>query len=136
MQSVVADAGLAPDGGLYVPESFPLLSPADFDGADTFAQIAARFLAPFLVGDVLRVQLEVICHDAFRFNLPLARLGPQAHVLELYWGPTAAFKDIGASFLAECIQRRISSIGDTHAHGRTVRSGALTRIASSARHSG
>ena len=50
-------AGLAPDGGLYMPEAWPSFAPADFDGCNSTAEIAARMLAPFFAGDVLAPQL-------------------------------------------------------------------------------
>ncbi|UXI69795.1 threonine synthase [Tahibacter amnicola] len=99
-------AGLAPDGGLYVPAVLPQLSTADFAGADTLPAIATRLLTPFFAGDPLASDLDAICTRAFDFPAPLKPLStPQDHVLELFHGPTAAFKDFGARFLAECLSR-------------------------------
>ncbi len=99
-------AGLAPDGGLFVPESLPSLSIADFNGAETLGDIGARLLAPFFAGDALASELPAICREAFDFPTPLEPLTePGSHVLELFHGPTAAFKDVGARFLAACLQR-------------------------------
>jgi threonine synthase len=101
--------GLAPDGGLYVPERFPAFRPTDFDGAATLAEVAERLLAPFFAGDVLAERLKEIVHDAFNFPAPLKRLGlatGRLSVLELFHGPTAAFKDFGARFLAACLERQ------------------------------
>lgn len=86
-------AGLAPDGGLYVPESFPVWNGGDFD--------AASILSPFFKGDVLESHLSSICNQAFNFKIPLKNNGDFS-VLELFHGPTAAFKDVGARFLSEC----------------------------------
>jgi threonine synthase len=97
--------GLAPDGGLYVPESWPALDPARLDGAGSYARAAAVFLEPFLAGDRLAPELPAICERAFDFPVPLAPLDETTSVLELYHGPTAAFKDFGARFLAECFAR-------------------------------
>lgn len=97
--------GLAPDGGLYVPETFPDLSPEDFDGCDTIERIAERLLAPFFDGDVLEPELAAICDDTFGFPVPLRDLGRNTSVLELFHGPTAAFKDVGARFLASGLSR-------------------------------
>lgn len=97
--------GLAPDGRLYVPERFPELNIADFDGAETIAEIGARLLAPFFEGDMLEGRLEEICDEAFNFEIPLRRLDSGTSVLELFHGPTAAFKDVGARFLASCSSR-------------------------------
>jgi threonine synthase len=99
-------AGLAPDGGLYIPEAMPRLAVADFRAGDSLAQTAARLLAPFFAGDALAAELPAICHEAFRFRAPLRAMPfAQAHILELFHGPTAAFKDFGARFLAACMRR-------------------------------
>ena len=99
--------GIAPDGGLYVPDSFPHFSVSDFDGLDGIAAVAPRFLAPLFAGDPLESQLPAIVAEAFDFPVPVKPL-PVAHdasVLELFHGPTAAFKDFGARFLAACMAR-------------------------------
>ncbi len=96
-------SGTAPDGGLYVPESLPHFSVTDFDGSEGFAPIAARFLAPFFAGSSLADGLAGICTRALNFPIPLRRLPDEpaeVSVLELFHGPTAAFKDVGARFLA------------------------------------
>lgn len=101
-------AGLAPDGGLYVPERIPQLAlDGALDGArGTLAGTAAAMLAPYLEGSRLRGQLDAICRSAFAFNAPLRPLsGPGDHLLELFHGPTAAFKDFAATFLAETLSR-------------------------------
>jgi threonine synthase len=103
--SAAIAAGLAPDGGLYVPESLPSLSPADFDGRETLPEIAAALLRPFFDGDALAGELDAICAQAFDFPAPLRRLDDGTGLLELFHGPTAAFKDFGARFLAACLGR-------------------------------
>jgi threonine synthase len=99
--------GLAPDGGLYVPGDWPQLAPRDFDGALELAPVGARLLAPFAAGDVLAPQLGQILSEAFNFPAPLVPLSADGRlaVLELFHGPTAAFKDFGARFLAGCFTR-------------------------------
>lgn len=96
-------AGLAPDGGLYVPASIPSLDWARAwpDLADT-----ARFaLAPFFEGSRLASDLPRLCAEAFDFPAPLRPLqGEGDHVLELFHGPTAAFKDYAARFLAGALE--------------------------------
>jgi len=97
-------AGLAPDGGLYVPETMPAAR-ALKPGRD-LAETATDLLAPFFAGDPLQEQLPAICREAFDFPAPLLPLaGPGDFVLELFRGPTAAFKDFGARFLAACLIR-------------------------------
>jgi len=99
-------AGLAPDGGLYVPEALPRLDPARFDPNGSLADTAATLLAPFFAGDPLADALPAICREALDFDTPLRPLPPHdACMLELFHGPTAAFKDVGARFLAACLRR-------------------------------
>ena len=99
--------GLAPDGGLYVPESWPKLAIADFDGAESLPDVANVLLRPFVEGDAIAAQIPDITRDAFNFPAPLIPSGPSGNlsVLELFHGPTAAFKDFGARFLAACMAR-------------------------------
>ena len=104
--SAAIAAGLAPDGGLYVPEALPRLDASAFDPDGTLADTAATLLAPFFVSDALADELTAICAESLNIDIPLRAL-PQAsaHVLELFHGPTAAFKDVGARFLAACMRR-------------------------------
>ena len=97
-------AGLAPDGGLYVPAQLP---PARTLAAGaSLAQTAAELLAPFFAGDKLESELGEICNQAFDFVAPLEPLAtPGDYSLELFHGPTAAFKDFGARFLAASLTR-------------------------------
>lgn len=104
--------GLAPDGGLYVPETFPALSADALDGAETLAGVAARLLAPFFAGDALAEALPEICAEAFTFPVPLRDLRGRTAVLELFHGPTAAFKDVGARFLAAALSRIVPADRD------------------------
>ena len=100
-------AGLAPDGGLYVPEQLPRIDPAAFDPHDTLADTAATLLTPFFAGDALADALPAICAEALTFDTPLRMLPAHPHsmMLELFHGPTSAFKDVGARFLAACLRR-------------------------------
>lgn len=95
--------GIAPDGGLYVPEVFPTVDVEEFDKLHGFAAIGNLLLRPFFSGSILEGDLEDICQRAFDFPIPLRALPNRTAVLELFHGPTAAFKDIGARFLAECL---------------------------------
>jgi threonine synthase len=104
--SAAIAAGLAPDGGLYVPQSLPKFTAQDFNGYDNLPAVAVRLLAPFFADDALAADLPAICREAFTFSAPLKPLRtPNDHVLELFHGPTAAFKDFGARFLAACMRR-------------------------------
>jgi threonine synthase len=97
--------GLAGDGGLYVPTDWPQLMP-DSD-PDDLAALALELLRPFVAGDALAVELAAISREAFNFPATLLSLGDGARlsVLELFHGPTAAFKDFGARFLAAALTR-------------------------------
>ncbi|RDI96892.1 threonine synthase [Dyella solisilvae] len=103
----VIAAGLAPDGGLYVPEALPQREPAAFDPNGSLADTATTLLDPFFRSSALAAELPGICHEAFDFPVPLRPLAYRegASVLELFHGPSAAFKDIGARFLAACFRR-------------------------------
>jgi threonine synthase len=99
--------GLAPDGGLYVPTSWPQVGVAAFGSETALPRIGAELLAPFLAGDPVASQLPRIAADAFNFPAPLVPLATDGSVavLELFHGPTAAFKDFGARFLAASFAR-------------------------------
>jgi threonine synthase len=99
--------GLAPDGGLYVPVEWPALGAADFASDSELPAIATRLLGPFLAQDALAGELRAIAREALDFPAPLVQLDADGRlaVLELFHGPTAAFKDFGARFLAACFAR-------------------------------
>jgi threonine synthase len=99
--------GIAPDGGLYVPTAWPQLSPESFGSESTLAGIADRLISPFAAGDRLESRLDEIVSEAFNFPAPLVPLSEDGRlsVLELFHGPTAAFKDFGARFLAASLAR-------------------------------
>jgi threonine synthase len=103
--SAALTRGLAEDGGLYVPTEWPTLA-IDANAQDLPA-VAAQLLAPFAQNDALAAQLPQVTHEAFNFPAPLVRLGDSGRlrVLELFHGPTAAFKDFGARFLAAALRR-------------------------------
>src|SRR5690606_9645934 len=112
--------GLAPDGGLYVPDALPRFTPEDVRG-ETLAEIAAEVLAPFFAGSPLERELPAICRDALNFPVPLKPLvDGKLAVLELFHGPTAAFKDVGARFLAALMERALPLVGDDSARPVTI----------------
>jgi threonine synthase len=97
-------AGIAPDGGLYVPEKMPRVPLPPANGY--LAGTALRMLEPFFEGDPLEDDLPAICAEAFSLPAPRRELRMEgAYLLELFHGPTAAFKDFGARFLAACLSR-------------------------------
>ncbi len=100
--------GLASDGGLFVPERMPALPLTDFPAEAPLPSIAERLLAPFAEGDALAGALGEICREAFDFPAPvrtLERARGRPGVLELFHGPTCAFKDFGARFTAAALER-------------------------------
>ncbi len=106
--------GLAADGGLFVPVEIPHFDPESIRG-DTLPEIAAELLLPFFSGSPLEPELRDICDDALDFAVPLTRLQARPDplaVLELFHGPTAAFKDVGARFLAAVMERSLPLLDD------------------------
>ena len=102
--------GLAADGGLLLPESLPRFAPDDFTTAGGIRDVAAVLLRPFFAGSALVGDLDAIIAETFSFTIPLRRPSApednwQVALLELFHGPTAAFKDVGAGFLAACLTR-------------------------------
>ncbi len=100
-----AFAGLAPDGGLFMPEAVPA---ADLDevrrrAASSFADMAEYLAGLFFAGDLSGEQLRAVCRAAFDFPVPLKHVGGDLHTLELFHGPTAAFKDFGAGFMGRSL---------------------------------
>jgi threonine synthase len=107
--------GLAPDGGLYVPVEMPTVDAQALPIVSSVPQIARLSLAGFFEGDGLRTELGAIADAALNFpapTTPVAGGHDPLFVLELYHGPTAAFKDFGARFLAEC-QQRLQSLASS-----------------------
>jgi threonine synthase len=101
--SAAIEQGLAQDGGLYVPDSFPKASREDLRAQASLPAVAASLLKPFFEGDSLAPWLPSIAAQALSFPTPLKHLSGETAVLELFHGPTAAFKDVGARFLAGCL---------------------------------
>ena len=99
--------GLAPDGGLYVPETIPRLQPKFIDRIErsSLHEIAVEILAPY-VEEFSRSVLSEIVHSALTFPIPLVRLEGNISLLELFHGPTLAFKDVGA----RCMARFLSNV--------------------------
>lgn len=95
--------GIAPDGGLYLPEHIPQIDVAALMESTSYQEAARHIVSPFFLDDALSEKLPGMIDRAFDFPVPLKKLpGSNDFLLELFHGPTSAFKDIGARFLAEC----------------------------------
>ena len=95
-------AGLAPDGGLYVPETIERWSDDEIARLSnrTLTEIGYRALRPYTRGELDATLFEALVVDALNFPIPLVEVEPGVHSLELFHGPTLAFKDVGARLMA------------------------------------
>ncbi len=97
-------AGLPPDGGLYIPESIPVLRHGFVSelSRENLQTIGAEVLSTF-IDDISRDDLIALLTQAWTFPIPLVHLKDDLYLLELFHGPTLAFKDIGVRFLARIV---------------------------------
>ena len=107
-------SGLARDGGLYLPAEWPRFTEADISAMQglSYAELAGRIMAPFCDGEVDEAELTAMAQDAYAgFDhpdiAPLVPLQDNLHVLELFHGPTIAFKDYAMQFLARAFDRAL-----------------------------
>jgi threonine synthase len=112
-------AGLARDGGLYVPESWPELAASDIAGfaGQPYARVAEQVIAPFVGGDIAAPDLAAMIDAAyatFRHPAvtPLTQIGDNLFVLELFHGPTLAFKDVAMQLLARMMDAALKARGE------------------------
>lgn len=110
--------GLAPDRGLYMPEHIGRLPKEFFDNIDQFSfhDIACRVAREFFGKDIPADELDTIVKDTLSFDCPVTEVESNIYSLELFHGPTLAFKDVGARFMARLL--RHFTAGKTQ--GRTV----------------
>lgn len=97
--------GLAADNGLYMPEQIPVL-PADFFRGlheMDFRQIAVAIARPYVSEEIPDKDLERIVAHTLKFETPLVEVEPGISALELFHGPTMAFKDVGARFMSQLL---------------------------------
>src|SRR2546428_1428379 len=94
--------GLAPDGGLYMPVEIARHSPEELEEFRRlpFTEVCFRVVKPFATPDVPEEVLWQVVSEAINFPVKLVSLSPGLHILELFHGPTLAFKDFGARFMA------------------------------------
>jgi len=111
-------SGLARDGGLYVPEVWPQLSPdaiANFSGRP-YWEVAVEVIRPFVAGDISDAELGRMANEAyatFRHPavMPLDQIGPNQFMLELFHGPTLAFKDVAMQLLSRLMDHVLAQRG-------------------------
>ena len=107
--------GLAVDGGLYVPESWPQF---ELPEAADYAEVAAAVIRPFVAGSVIEPDLDQILRDTYaRFRhpdvAPLRQMSEDHHLLELFWGPTLSFKDYALQFVGAAFDAVLAARGGT-----------------------
>ncbi len=97
--------GIAPDRGLYFPECIPQLPSSFFEGIEALSniEIALQAMLPFVEEDIPEDVLEDILGEVLDFDFPVLSLDQDIGTLELFHGPTMAFKDVGARFMARCL---------------------------------
>jgi len=112
-------AGLASDGGLYVPEAWPSLSRDEIAGLAglSYVETAVRVMLPFVGPDLSEDELRALCTQAYgRFAhaavTPLVQLDHQHWLLELFHGPTLAFKDVALQLLGLLFEKFLAGTGD------------------------
>ena len=98
---------MAGDKGLYFPEKIPVLRGSFFNAlpAMSLSEIGFHFLKPYVAGALPDAELSDIMEDVFSFDIPLVEVEPDKYALELFHGPTLAFKDVGARTLARFLSK-------------------------------
>lgn len=98
-------SGIAPDKGLYFPESITPLPASFFDTIETLSneEIAYQAIRQFIGDEIDETSLRAIIAETVSFDFPLVFLSENIATLELFHGPTMAFKDVGARFMARCL---------------------------------
>src|SRR5690606_30737765 len=112
-------AGLARDGGLYLPQEYPQFSPEQIRAlrGKSYAEIALAVLTPFVGGEIPEVEFEKMVREAygsFRHDAvcPLVQTGANEFVLELFHGPTLAFKDVAMQLLGRMMDYVLAQRGE------------------------
>jgi threonine synthase len=97
--------GQAPDGGLYFPEVIPALPTDLLENIDLLSreELAFRIIQPYTGDTIPETELRRIVAETIDFDFPLVPIQRHIHTLELYHGPTLAFKDVGARFMSRCL---------------------------------
>lgn len=104
--------GLAEDKGLYMPEFIPTLPTSFFQGIDKMSlqEIGYEVLRPFFCPDISEKKFEELVYDALNFEIPVKKVSDNIYTLELFHGPTCAFKDVGARFMARVLGQFVQGL--------------------------
>ena len=113
--------GLAEDRGLYMPERIKQLPESFFESMETFVEVAQGVADAFFGEDVPADVLNRIVAETLSFDCPIREVEPGIYALELFHGPTLAFKDVGARFMARLLQYFLA--GDDEVHVLVATSG-------------
>jgi threonine synthase len=102
--------GLAPDGGLYLPDLFPFLTSEELSGLSgkSYPEIASAILDKFIGNEITYNELTDLCTDAYNFDIPLEKVCDRKYIMRLDQGPTASFKDFAARMMSRLMQHFLS----------------------------
>lgn len=102
--------GLAPDGGLYLPKSIPVLAEKELLAFSSmgYSEIAAVVLNKFIGPEVDKNMISRLCNDAYNFDIPLEKVAGRKYIMRLDRGPTASFKDFAARMMSRLMQHFLS----------------------------
>ncbi len=97
--------GLAPDKGLYFPETIPKHDVGFYTGIEHYSneEIAFKIIQPYVSDEIPSTELKRIVAETINFEIPLKKINEEIFSLELFHGPTLAFKDVGARFMSRCL---------------------------------
>ncbi|MEO5646852.1 MAG: threonine synthase [Chitinophagaceae bacterium] len=104
--------GQAPDGGLYFPESIPVLPLEFLNNLKSFSneEIALKVITPYIGDSIPLAAVRKIVNETINFPFPLIKITGSISSLELFHGPTLAFKDVGARFMSRCLAHFVQGL--------------------------
>jgi threonine synthase len=98
--------GLAPDGGLYMPSSIPVVSGSFLESlrSKTYPGVASEVMGILLQDEIEKIDLADLCYEAYNFSVPIERIGDNSYIMRLDQGPTSSFKDFAALMMGRLMQ--------------------------------
>ncbi len=122
-------SGQAPDKGLYFPESIPSVDQELIRNIEKYSneEIAFRVIHPYVANSIADEKLMEIVTETISFPIPLVPVNESVYSLELFHGPTLAFKDVGARFMSRCLGYFVK-MGETLRHGQAGGSGQTVTV--------